>query len=91
MNQYKSGTDEEEPQTLVIEPMQPPISPSKMPISQAEFDDMPLPAASSRLKAISFHYYLAKLYDTKNLHTPALPESSNYTNFWCHLALPSKY
>ena len=49
MNQYKSGTDEEEPQTLVIEPMQPPISPSKMPISQAEFDDMPLPAASSRL------------------------------------------
>ena len=35
MNQYKSGTDEEEPQTLVIEPQIPPASPSKMPIRYA--------------------------------------------------------
>ena len=37
MNQYKSGTDEEEPQTLVIEPQIPPASPSKMPIRYAIF------------------------------------------------------
>ena len=53
MHSYKnSGTDdgEEEPQTLVIEdPTElsvPPASPSK-PLSQAEFDDMPLPASRS--------------------------------------------
>lgn len=46
MNQYKSGTDEEEPQTLVIErkpAKRPPRPPQNNPISQAEFDDMPLP------------------------------------------------
>ena len=53
MHSYKnSGTDdgEEEPQTLVIEdPTElsvPPASPSK-PLSQAEFDDMPLPVSRS--------------------------------------------
>ena len=54
MHSYKNseGTDEEEPQTLVIEDPtemsvpQPPASPSK-PLSQAEFDDMPLPASRS--------------------------------------------